>query len=314
MQSSQKQGIPGARTRAEAGILIKERKENRQGGVEKKKKKKKKKRKKMGTLGRAIYTVGFWVRETGQALDRLGSRLQGHYRFQEQLSRHRTLMNVFDKVPMVDREAFVAPSASIIGDVHVGRSSSIWYGCVLRGDVNSISIGIGTNIQDNSLVHVAKSNLSGKVLPTLIGDNVTVGHSAVLHGCTVEDETFVGMGATLLDGVVLEKHAMVAAGALVRQNTRIPSGEVWGGNPAKFLRKLTDDEIAFISQSAINYSNLAQAHAAENAKDLDGVEFEKVLRKKFAKQDEEYDSMLGVVRDTPPELTLPDDIKSPKAV
>ncbi|KAK6938841.1 Hexapeptide repeat [Dillenia turbinata] len=182
----------------------------------------------------------------------------------------------------------------------------------LSGDVNSINVSCGTNIQDNSLVHVAKSNLNGKVLPTIIGDNVTVGHSAVLHGCTVEDEAFVGMGAVLLDGVVVEKHAMVAAGALVRQNTKIPSGEVWGGNPARFLRKLTDKEIAFISQSATNYSNLAQVHAAENAKPFDEIEFEKVLCKKFARQDEEYDSMLGV-RETPPELILPDNILPDKA-
>ncbi|KAK3022108.1 hypothetical protein RJ639_045952 [Escallonia herrerae] len=253
----------------------------------------------MGTLGRAIYTVGFWIRETGQAMDRLGSRLQGNYYFKEQLSRHRTLMNIFDKAPVVDKDAFVAPSASITGDVQVGRGSSIWYGCVLRGDVNSITIGSGTNIQDHSLVHVAKSNLSGKVLPTIIGDNVTVGHSAVLHGCTVEDEAFVGMGATLLDGVVVEKNAMV-----------------WGGNPAKFLRKLTNEEMAFISLSATNYANLAQAHAAENAKPLDETEVEKVMRKKFARRDEEYDSMLGVVRETPPELNVPESIvpdKSPKA-
>ncbi|KAL8047385.1 hypothetical protein ABFX02_08G238000 [Erythranthe guttata] len=258
-------------------------------------------------LGRSICTVGFWIRETGQALDRLGCRLQGNYLFQEQLSRHRTLMNLFDKAPFVQKDVFVAPSASIIGDVHVGSNSSIWYGCVVRGDVNNVSIGSGTNIQDNSLVHVAKSNLYGKVLPTLIGDNVTVGHSAILHGCTVEDEAFVGMGATLLDGVVVEKHAMVAAGALVRQNTRIPSGEIWGGNPAKFLRKLTDDEIAFIAQSAINYSKLAQAHAAENAKELEKIEFEKVLHKKLH-QDAEYDLTLAVVREATPEL-----IKAPSA-
>lgn len=219
-------------------------------------------------------------------------------------------MNVFDKAPVVDKDAFVAPSASVIGDVQVGKGASIWYGCVLRGDVNSISVGSGTNIQDNSLVHVAKSNLSGKVLPTIIGDNVTVGHSAVLHGCTVEDEAFVGMGATLLDGVVVEKNAMIAAGSLVRQNTRVPAGEVWGGNPAKFLRKLTDEEIAFIPKSATNYFNLAQVHAAENAKSFEGIEFEKTLRKKFSKRDEEYDSMLGVVRETPPELVLPDNIKA----
>lgn len=214
-------------------------------------------------------------------------------------------MNVFDKAPAVDKEAFVAPSASIVGDVQVGRGSSIWYGCVLRGEVNSITVGSGTNIQDNSLVHVAKSNLTGKVLPTVIGDSVTIGHSAVLHGCTVEDEAFIGMGATLLDGVYVEKHAMVAAGAVVRQNTRIPCGEVWGGNPARFLRKLTEDEMSFISQSATNYSNLAQVHAAENAKDLDKTEFEKVLRKKFARRDEDYES-IGVVPETPPQLNVPD--------
>lgn len=94
------------------------------------------------------------------------------------------------------------------------------------GDANSISVGAGTNIQDNTLVHVAKSNLSGKVLPTLIGDNVTVGNSAVLHGCTVEDEAYIGASATVLDGAHVEKHAVVESGALVRQNTRIPSGEV----------------------------------------------------------------------------------------
>ncbi|KAL6583478.1 Gamma carbonic anhydrase 1, mitochondrial [Orobanche minor] len=242
----------------------------------------------------AVMSLRMWVMQLGVS-EIVTSGICTQY-----VSRHRTLMNLFDKVPVVDKNAFVAPSASIVGDVYVGPRSSIWYGCVLRGDANSISIGTGTNIQDNSLVHVAKSNLGGKVLPTLIGDKVTVGHSAVLHGCTVEDETFVGMGATLLDGVVVEKHAMVAAGALVRQNTRIPSGEIWGGNPAKFLRKLTDDEIAFISQSAINYSILAQAHAAENAKDFDKVEFEKVLRKKSAGQDEDYDSLLGVVREAQP--------------
>ncbi|KAG7020499.1 Gamma carbonic anhydrase 1, mitochondrial, partial [Cucurbita argyrosperma subsp. argyrosperma] len=297
----------------------------------------------MGTLGKAIYTVGLWIRETGQAIDRLGCRLQGRFasfsviywlfcasicllvplfcsiilipdslkclRFRA-VSRHRTLMNVFDKAPVVDKDAFVAPSASIIGDVQVGSGSSIWYGCVLRGDANSISVGSGTNIQDNSLVHVAKSNLSGKVLPTIIGDNVTIGHSAVLHGCTVEDEAFIGTGAMLLDGSIVEKNAMVAAGALVRQNTKIPSGEVWGGNPAKFLRKLTDEERAFISQSATNYSDLAQVHVAENAKPFDRIEFEKALRKKFTRKDEEDDSTLSVVRETPPELVHPD--KDPK--
>ncbi|CAA0843400.1 Gamma carbonic anhydrase 2- mitochondrial [Striga hermonthica] len=271
----------------------------------------------MGSLGRAVYTLGNWIRATGQAMDRVGFQLQGSYYIPEQISRHRTLMAIFEKSPVVDKDAFIAPSASVIGDVQVGRGSSIWYGSVLRGDVNGISIGSGTNIQDNSLVHVAKSNISGKVLPTIIGDNVTIGHGAVIHGCTIEDEAFVGMGAILLDGVLVEKHAMVAAGSLLRQNTRVPAREVWAGNPAKFLRKLTDEEIEFISQSATNYINLAKVHAAENSKSFDEIELEKSLRKKYAKRDEEYDSMIGVVRETPPELILPDNIlpeKSQKAL
>ncbi|CAN6208791.1 unnamed protein product [Urochloa humidicola] len=153
----------------------------------------------MGTLGRAIFTVGKWIRDTGQAMDRLGSTIQGGLRVEEQVSRHRTVMGIFEKEPRIHGDVFVAPSAAVIGDVEIGHGSSIWYGSILRGDVNSIHIGSGTNIQDNSLVHVARTNISGKVLPTIIGSNVTVGHSAVLHLCTIEDEAFVGMGATLLD-------------------------------------------------------------------------------------------------------------------
>uniref|UniRef100_M4DC56 Uncharacterized protein n=1 Tax=Brassica campestris TaxID=3711 RepID=M4DC56_BRACM len=224
----------------------------------------------MGTLGRVIYTVGNWICGSGQALDRIGSRFS----------------------------VFLMRRCEIAG-THCNFCA---------GDVNNISVGSGTNIQDNSLVHVAKTNLAGKVLPTTIGDNVTVGHSAVIHGCTVEDEAFVGMGATLLDGVVVEKHAMVAAGSLVRENTRIPSGEVWGGNPAKFMRKLTDEEIAYISKSAENYINLAHIHAAENSKSFEEIEIERALRKKYARKDEDYDSMLGIVRETPAELILPDNV------
>nr|GMC50396.1 gamma carbonic anhydrase 2, mitochondrial [Ipomoea batatas]GMC56080.1 gamma carbonic anhydrase 2, mitochondrial [Ipomoea batatas] len=267
----------------------------------------------MGSLGRAVYTLGSLIRGSGQALDRFGTRLQGSYYLQETLSRHRTLMDIFDKSPIVDKDAFVAPGASIIGNVLVGKNSSIWYGCVLRGDVNSIHVGSGTNIQDNSLILVEESELCGKGLPTIIGDNVTIGHSAVIHACTVDDEAFVGMGAILLDDVHVEKHAMVAAGALVKQGTKVPSGEVWAGNPAKFLRKLTAEEIAFITQSATNYCNLARVHAAENSKSFDEIEFEKMLRKKYARRDEDYDSMIGVVRETPSELVLPDSILPDKA-
>lgn len=254
----------------------------------------------MGSLGRLLYSVGFWVRETGQALDRLGCRMQGQHAFKEQLSRHRTLMNLFDKQPLVPKDAFVAPSAAVIGEVSIGSKASIWYGSVLRGDVGSITVGAGTNIQDGTIVHVAKTNISGNVAPTIIGKNVTVGHNSVLHACTVEDESFVGMGATLLDGVVVEKGAMVAAGALVLQKTRVPSGQIWAGSPAKFLRNLTPEESAFILKSAENYASLAQTHAEEAAKSFEEIEKDKAQRQEWAEVDPDYDSHLGIVREKPP--------------
>eukprot|EP00897_Mesotaenium_endlicherianum_P008414 jgi/Mesen1/7600/ME000395S06760 len=253
----------------------------------------------MGSLGRALYTVGFWVRETGQALDRLGCRMQGKYGFTEQLSRHRTIMNLYDKAPQVPKDAFVAPNAAVIGDVKIGSRSSIWYGSILRGDVNSISVGRETNIQDGTIVHVAKTNVSGNVAPTIIGDKVTVGHNAVLHACILEDECFVGMGATILDGAVVEKGALVAAGALVTQNTRIPAGQIWAGNPAKFLRNLSPEETSFIAKSADNYASLAVDHAAETAKTFEEIEADKKQRKEWAEQSDDYDSHLGIVRERP---------------
>ncbi|CAI7900925.1 unnamed protein product [Closterium sp. NIES-53] len=313
-------------------------------------------------------------------------------------------MNLFDKLPEVPANAFVAPSAAVIGDVQIGQRSSVWYNAILRGDVNSIRVGADTNIQDGCIVHVAKTNLAGKILPTIIGSRVTVGepavafratsshfpplaprpspsppghnavlhactvedeafvgiqsephcagvprvtselktplpsfsplippgHNAVLHACTVEDEAFVGIGATLLDGVVVESGAMVAAGALVVQNTRIPSGQVgpplpllenshitpslplaalclphpitqiWAGSPAKFFRTLTAAEQAFIAKSAESYASLAEVHAKENAKSFEEVEADKKQREGWANYSEDFVSSVGAVVDKPP--------------
>lgn len=254
----------------------------------------------MGSLGRALYTVGFWVRETGQALDRLGCRLQGQYAFKEQLSRHRALMNLFDKAPSVPEDTFIAPNAAVIGDVSIGPKSSIWYGAILRGDVNSISVGSETNIQDGSVVHVARTNISGNVFPTIIGNRVTIGHNAVLHACTVENDAIIGMGATLLDGAVVESGAMVAAGSLVLQNTRIPAGQIWAGSPAKFLRSLTEEEKQFIPKSAESYAKLAKVHAEETAKSFEQIEAEKAQRLEWSQRSEDYDSHLGLFREPAP--------------
>lgn len=154
-------------------------------------------------------------------------------------------------VPTIAADAFIAQTAVVTGDVVVGAQSSVWYGCVLRGDVNTIRIGDHTNIQDGTVVHVTR-----ETHPTVIGSGVTIGHGCTLHGCTLQDNCFVGMGATVMDGAVVESGAMVAAGALVTPGKVVKSGELWGGSPAKLLRPLTEKELAFFPVSARNYAEL----------------------------------------------------------
>lgn len=156
--------------------------------------------------------------------------------------------------PRISEKAFVAQGAAVIGDVEIGEDCGIWYGCVVRGDVNYIRIGARTNVQDGTVIHVTR-----KTGPTVIGSGVTIGHAVLLHACTIEDDAFIGMRATLMDGVVVEKGGWVAAGALVTPGRRIPTGQIWAGNPAKYFRDLTPEETAFIPVSAANYV----AHARE---------------------------------------------------
>lgn len=155
-------------------------------------------------------------------------------------------------VPKIAATAFIAPTAAVIGDVVIGAGSSIWFATVVRGDVHEIRIGERTNIQDGTVVHVTRGK-SG----TYIGSGITIGHGAILHACTLGDDCFIGMGATVMDGVVVESGAMVAAGALVTPGKRVKAGELWAGSPAKFLRPLSDAEIAFFPQSAQGYVDLA---------------------------------------------------------
>ncbi|KAG0582936.1 hypothetical protein KC19_3G096100 [Ceratodon purpureus] len=259
----------------------------------------------MGTLGRVVYSLGKAARTTGQALDRIGSRMQLGYTFKDEVSKHQTILSIFGKSPVIGESTFVAPGASVVGEVHIGEKSSIWYGCVLRGDVHSIKVGSETNIQDNTLVHVAKTNVSGNVQPTIIGNRVTIGHNSVLHACTVEDEAFVGMGSTILDGAVVEKGAMVAAGSVVTQKTRIPTGQIWAGSPAKFLRELTAEEQASLTGNTSIYMDLAEVHAHENSKTFGEIEADKALRRKWDVQDDDYDSHLGIIRSKRPEIEFP---------
>jgi len=160
-----------------------------------------------------------------------------------------------DHVPEIDDRAFIAPTAAVVGAVRIGADSSIWYQVTVRGDNNYVIIGAGTNIQDNSCIHI-----SSREFPTIIGNNVSVGHSALVHACTLEDHSFVGMGAIVMDGAVIESGAMLAAGAMLTTGKRIPSGELWGGRPARKMRILTPQDIADNLRIARHYIEVGRAH------------------------------------------------------
>ena len=157
-----------------------------------------------------------------------------------------------DISPKIHRNVFIADNAYIIGDVHVGERSGIWYGCVIRGDVNHIRIGEEVNIQDGTVIHV--SRFDG---PTIIGDGVTIGHRVLLHACTLEENSFVGMAATVMDRAVLEEEAMLAAGALLTPGKVVKRHELWAGTPAKKKRDMTEEEIKYLKISRQNYVDLA---------------------------------------------------------
>ena len=157
--------------------------------------------------------------------------------------------------PEIDETAFIAGSAVVSGAVRIGADCSIWHNVTLRGDANYITIGKGTNIQDNGCVHIDSS-----IYPTIIGEEVTIGHSAIIHACTLQDKSFVGMGAIIMDGAVVETGAMVAAGAMVTPGKTIPSGELWAGRPAKKMRELSAREIDEISISAARYIEFGRAY------------------------------------------------------
>lgn len=163
-----------------------------------------------------------------------------------------------DAQPRMHEDAFVAPGAHVIGDVHVGARSSIWFGAVVRGDVFHIRIGAETNIQDNSVVHVTTDRH-----PAIIGDRVTVGHRVILHGCTVEDGALIGMGAVVMDRARIGAGALVGAGAIVTEGTEIPPGTLALGSPARVKRELTEAEKKHLAWTAPHYWELAEEYIAQ---------------------------------------------------
>lgn len=166
-----------------------------------------------------------------------------------------TILSFEGTAPRIDPTAWVAPTAVVIGDVEIGAGSSIWYHCVLRGDTNFIRIGARTNIQDGSILHVNR-----ETFPCILGDDVTVGHGAIVHACIVEDGGFVGMGATVLDGAVVGRGAVLAAGALLTPNKTMGPDELWAGNPARFVRVLDEGEKVRFTAVGAHYLDLAVRH------------------------------------------------------
>ena len=169
---------------------------------------------------------------------------------QERLARH------FNRIPDCGRAAFVAANATVLGDVTLGALSSVWYGCVLRGDINSIVIGDGTNVQDGTIVHLADD------YGVRVGNYTTIGHAAIIHACEIGNECLIGMGATVLDGAQIGDHCIVGANALVTQRFIAPAGSMILGMPAKVVRALTESERRGLRPWAEKYVESAKAHTA----------------------------------------------------
>ena len=153
-----------------------------------------------------------------------------------------------DKTPSIDESAFIAESADVIGDVIIGKDSSIWFQTVVRGDENTIRIGNGTNIQDGSILHVTQGTH-----PLILMDQITVGHMALIHGCTIHSNTLIGMGSIILDGAEIMEESIIGAGSLVTEGTQIPSRVLAFGRPAKPQRDLTEKELLWIRQASDHY-------------------------------------------------------------
>jgi carbonic anhydrase/acetyltransferase-like protein (isoleucine patch superfamily) len=165
------------------------------------------------------------------------------------------------KTPKIHDSAFIAPGAMIIGDVEIGPEASIWYNCVVRADINFIRIGARSNVQDGSVLHV-ESDYGDGGHPVIIGENVLIGHMAIVHGCVLEDRAFVGMGSIVMDGCVIESDAMLAAGAMLTPGKRLPSRQLWSGRPAKFMRDLDDEAVRNMQRGVKGYVHEAALHTA----------------------------------------------------
>lgn len=173
-----------------------------------------------------------------------------------------TILGLNGSEPRIAETAFIAPGSRIIGDVEIGADVSVWYNCVVRADVNHVRIGARSNIQDGTTIHCDSAYGGDRGYPTIIGEDCLVGHMVLLHGCTLEDRAFVGMGAIVLNGAHVESDGMVAAGAMLTSGKVVRSGQLWVGRPAKYLRDLTGEELEANRWGVSNYVENGRLHSA----------------------------------------------------
>ncbi|GAX74770.1 hypothetical protein CEUSTIGMA_g2217.t1 [Chlamydomonas eustigma] len=210
----------------------------------------------LNLLKTLAWRTTFAIRETGQALERLGCQMQGIYSHEEIINRHTSVSPIKFDAPKIPSSAFVAPSSLLLGKVSLGEGTSVWYNAVVRGDYGSVTIGKNSNIQDSAYVG-ACSEFSPYVV---IGDNVSVGHGAVLKGCSVGNNTLIGMNAVISEGVEVGVSCIIAAGAYIEENSVVPPNEVWAGNPAKKLRDLKTSERDYLRSLPERYRELSGQH------------------------------------------------------
>jgi carbonic anhydrase/acetyltransferase-like protein (isoleucine patch superfamily) len=174
-----------------------------------------------------------------------------------------SLIEIHGRRPRIHDSAFVAPGCRLIGDIEIGPDVSVWYNCVLRADVNFMKIGARTNIQDGSVCHVDSPRPGApEGHPLIIGEDVLIGHLAMVHGCVLADRAFIGLGAIVMDGCAIDSEGMLAAGAMLTPGKRIGARELWGGRPAKLMRELSDMEVAGNAMGVAHYVENGRAHGA----------------------------------------------------
>jgi carbonic anhydrase/acetyltransferase-like protein (isoleucine patch superfamily) len=181
--------------------------------------------------------------------------------------------------------SFVAPDATVVGRVSIGANSSIWYGAIIRGDVSTITIGDNTSVGDRTMIHCSSHP---REIPTVIGNNVTIGAGTILHGCKIEDGAVIGEGAQVMDGAIIEKGAMVAAGALVAQGKKVAAGTLWAGVPASLQRALSPAELTANTLLVAENTELATIHAKEQSKTWQMIEHESLEEEQVHERNQEY--------------------------